>query len=97
LPCRHFLEIYRYRAVHLSRYQTAHARSLREDVLALCDELAKTPEEPVQVWRFSMAPYYNFAVFEGVNSQRILGCNSTADRRLMSEQEWEELWETENE
>ncbi len=97
LPCRHFLKIYRYRAVHLSRYQTAYACSLREDVLALCDELGKTLEEPVQFWRFSMARYYNFVVFEDANSHRILGCTFSADRRLMSEQEWEELWGIENE
>jgi hypothetical protein len=65
--------------------------------LALCDELAKTPEEPVELWSFSMAPYYKFNVFEGANSQRILGCNFAADQRLMIEQEWEELWGIESE
>jgi hypothetical protein len=92
VPCHRVLEIYCYRAVALSRYQTAHACSLREDVLALCDELAKMPEEPVELWSFSMAPYYRFNVFEGANSQRILGCIIAVDQSLMTEQELEELW-----
>lgn len=90
--CHRVLECYRYRGIALNRYQTAHACSLREDISALCDELAKTPEEPVEKWSFSTAPYYRFIVFEGASSQRILGCIMAVDQSLMTEQESEELW-----
>ena len=44
-PCSQLLDIYRFRAGRLRRFDTPHARRLGEDTLALCEELEKTPDE----------------------------------------------------
>ena len=92
LPCSHFLHIYRRRAEHLRRFDAPHAQRLREDALALCEELAKTPDEICRLWVFSLPPYSDYTVFEGAESGRILGCLFTVDKRLAPSDEWERLW-----
>lgn len=94
--CRHFLSIYRIRAEHLRQFDTPHAQRLREDALALCEELAKTPDEVCRLWRFSLPPHSFYIVFEGAESGRILGCILGADKLLMPPDEWERLWHGES-
>jgi hypothetical protein len=92
LPCSYFLHIYQIRARHLEPYTTPHARSIWEDVLDLCEELEKTPDEPVQFWSFAMAPHVVFNVSEGAETLRVLGCIKAVDRRLIAPEAWEALW-----
>ncbi len=96
LPCSHFLSIYRVRAEHLLRYGTPHAVSLREDMLELCGEFEKTPEEGCCVWSFSVPPYYSIVAFEGAETNRVLGCILAADKRLMLPEDWKRLWHGED-
>jgi hypothetical protein len=92
LTCSQYLAIYRRRGEHISELATAHAFSLREDVLALCKELEKPPDEPVRIWSFSKPPYYDYDVFEGAETRRILGCILGVDDRLIDNQTRETLW-----
>lgn len=94
--CSELLTTHRLRAEHLRHYKTPHARRLREDTLAFCDELAKTLDERCRLWIFSMPPYCNFIVFEGAESKKILGCILAADKRLTPPDEWEGLWHGES-
>ena len=96
LPCKHFLRIYRIRAEHLQQYATPHAESLLADVLALCEELGRTPDEMCRLWNFSMPPYSDLAVFEGAESDRVLGCIFAVDKRFISPDKWESLWNGES-
>lgn len=92
MPCRHYLEIYQHRAQTLLHYKSVYPQSLREDAVALCHELIKNPDEPSRLWVFTMPPYFEFAVFEAINSRRILGCFCFIDRNIIGEKEWEALW-----
>jgi hypothetical protein len=91
-PCSHLLHIYRFRAEHLRRFSSAHARSILEDVEHLCTELAVRPNSTCVGWSFSAPPYFNYGVFEASDTHRLLGCIKAIDRRLVSEEEWSRLW-----
>ena len=91
LPCQHFLLIYRRRSEHLGKYGSDHARNLRADALAFCEELEKTPDELVRFWTFEQPPK-DFIVFEGINSGRVLGCLRTVSKLLVDEESWHKLW-----
>lgn len=95
VPAKELLDIYRFRAKYLQQFKTrtSHAQSLLEDELALCNELEKTSNATVNLWAFSMAPYYIFAVFEDAVSFNIYGCIFAIDGRLMDPNEWKALWE----
>ncbi|HEX4950234.1 MAG TPA: hypothetical protein VFZ34_26440 [Blastocatellia bacterium] len=94
LPCRHYLEIYQRRARYAQQYMTAteHVVGLTNDCLALCEELVKTPDEPVEIWSFTKQPYFNYAVFVGANSHHILGCILGVDDRLIDDTTRKILW-----
>lgn len=92
LPASHYLAIYQRRAKHLQKYSTAHAASLKEDVLALCKELEKTPQSLVQIWSFSKPPYFDYSVFVDTANNHILGCILGIDARLIDESTRIELW-----
>jgi hypothetical protein len=90
-PCRNYLGIYRRRVKHLRAFNTQHAISIGEDCEALCRELEQTPEEPCRLWIFKSS-IREFVIFEGVVTQRILGCISAVDKREVDEAAWEKLW-----
>ncbi len=92
LPCRHFLDIYEHREKHLRRFQTQHSERLRKDVLEMINEMSQTPDERVELWIFTRQPNIIFSVFENTNRRKILGCLKAVDKRLTSEDEWNELW-----
>ena len=92
VSCGHLLNVYRRRAKHLLRYNTPHAQMLRDDTLALCDELERRPNDNCIVRSFSRPPYSVFMVVEAAENGVILGCLFGADKRLMPSDEWEQLW-----
>ena len=92
LPCWHYRGIYQERADNLQRFSSAYARRLRTDCLALCEELAKTPDEGVQLWLFEMPPQFRFWVFTGLASERILGCLLLLDNRIIDDEMNAILW-----
>ncbi|HEX8251072.1 MAG TPA: hypothetical protein VF599_23055 [Pyrinomonadaceae bacterium] len=93
--CKHFLDIYKHRAGHLKRYDSLHAIRLREDTLALCEELAETPDEICYVWTFSVPPYSSYEVFVS-ESGKVLGTLFTVSQLKMPSDEWEKLWGKDN-
>ena len=84
------LDVYELRAERLSEYQGHHAEQLRNEVLAFCRELKKAPDDSVKFWNISKDKATSFNVFS--NSQKILGCVLTVDRRMVSEDDWNKLW-----
>jgi hypothetical protein len=92
VTCEQLLNIYRRRADHLRTYDTPHARQLREDVLALCDALAAATDNHCRLWNFSSPPNCDYAIFEGAETGRILGCVFAKDKRLTPPDEWDNLW-----
>jgi len=92
LPCSHYFAIYQRRAKLLEKCTTDHGRNLRADALALCDALANSPDEPVMIWSFTQAPYFDYSVFEGATSHHILGCVFGVDDRLIDAKTRKELW-----
>src|SRR6267378_1620354 len=56
VPASHLLRTYRRRANHLEQFDSLHAKTIREDVLVLCENLEQTTEESVQLWLFLMPP-----------------------------------------
>jgi len=90
----HLLRTYRRRAEHLKQFGSLHAQDVRDDVVALCDELEKTSEECVLLWMFSMPLHFDYSVFEGGRLHEILGCILGVDKRRINEKDWEALWKT---
>lgn len=89
--CKHFLDIYQGRATHLKRFDSAHANRLREETVALCKELAKSPNENCNIWTFFAPPHSTYHVFVS-ESGGVLGTLLTASKLLMTADEWEKLW-----
>ncbi len=75
-----------------ARNNSNHARRLVADTLNFIDELEKVPNDKVSSWNFSTNESSDFTLFEGINSQKILGCILTVDKRKVSESDWEKLW-----
>jgi len=92
VSCEQLLNIYRRRADHLRTYDTPHAQQLREDILSLCNALAAATDEHCRLWNFSSAPNSDYAIFEGAETGRILGCVFAKDKRLTPPNEWDNLW-----
>ena len=87
------LEVYQYRANGLAqREKGCHAKRLVKDTLAFCENLAKSPNDKVGFWHLKIDDVWGYTVFEGVESNKVLGCILTADRRFVTEEEWNEIW-----
>ncbi len=95
---KQLLGIYDLRARHLrKRIDSAeisrpHARRLLSDTESFVLELAKAPDEAVDLWRVSADDFTEFVVFEAVTAKRVLGCLLTVSRAKVSESEWAVLW-----
>lgn len=83
---------YKIKLESAKRHNSRHAQRLVSDTLKFIDELEKNPNDKVNFWHFSLGEPSGFTVFEGINSQKILGCILTVDKRKVSESEWEKLW-----
>jgi hypothetical protein len=95
VPSEQMLDIYKVRVDILSEKKSLHAQRLKNDVWMFVNELEKTPNEKVKFWKFSVDESSSYVVFEGSNSQRILGCLLVVDRRKVSEADWQKLWSEE--
>ena len=84
--------IYKIRVKIATRRNSNHARRLVSDTLMFIDELEKVPNDKVNFWYFSIDKASGYMIFEGINSQKILGCILTVDKRKVSGNEWEKLW-----
>jgi hypothetical protein len=95
VPSSELLDIYGRRAKHLMKYKSNHAQRLRGEVLIFLDNLEKLSNEKVKFWSFSKDEASSYDIFEGVNSQKILGCFLTVSKEKVAESEWEKLWSEE--
>ncbi|HMS41256.1 MAG TPA: hypothetical protein PKE69_13585 [Pyrinomonadaceae bacterium] len=93
VPALSLLDIYKHRANGLAqRHKSFHSQRLVKDMLAFCENLAKFPDEKISFWRLRIDESWSYTIFEGIESNRILGCILTADKRFVSEEEWEKIW-----
>lgn len=98
VPSKQLLRLYELRVRHLRKRISAeeisdpHAERLLSDTENLVIELAKSPDEIIDLWRFSIDESTQYGVFEAVNAKRVLGCLLTVDKRRVSDGEWESLW-----
>jgi hypothetical protein len=66
LPCRHYEEIYRFRARRAEKRSKKNSRDLYKDMVYLYETLARTPDEGCCLWIFHFPNGQNFAAFEVV-------------------------------
>lgn len=86
------LDIYRGREEHLSKFKGNHAKRLKQEVSFFVNELEQAIDEEIRSWCFLINESSHYVCFEGINSQKILGCMLTVGKRKVSESEWEKLW-----
>ena len=84
--------IYKIKAKIAGRNKNIHANRLVQDTLKFVDELEKVLNDKVNFRHFSIDEASGYTVFESVNSQKILGCILTVNKRKVSESDWEKLW-----
>ena len=92
VPAEELSRIYKIKVKSAERHNGKHAQRLVSDTLKFIDELEKVPNDRINFWHFSIDEPSGYTVFQGVNSQKILGCILTVDKRKVSEEEWEKLW-----
>lgn len=92
VPAKELSGTYRIKAEIAGKNNSFHARRLVNDTLQFVGELENVPDDKVNFWHFAINESSSYVAFEGVSSQRILGCILTVDRRKVSESEWEKLW-----
>ena len=92
VPSKQMLDIYKVRERLLGRKRSKHAQRLRNEVLMYINELEQAPNDKVNFWLFSINDSSQYIVFEGVNSQKVLGCLLIVSKTKVSESEWKKLW-----
>lgn len=92
VPAKELSGTYKIKAEIAGRNNSFHARRLADDTLQLVSELENAPDDKVNFWHFSVNEASHYVCFEGANSNKILGCILTVDKRKVSESEWEKLW-----
>ena len=95
VPSEQLIGTYGIKAKSAARYNSTHARRLVSDTLDFLDELKGLDGEQINFWHFCVSESSQYLLFEGVKSERILGCIFTVARTKVSEDEWERLWDSE--
>ncbi len=91
----HLKAIYDRRRRHLEELLpgSPHVRALLDDIVDLCDGLRRCPDTTVSFWSFKLSGGRAISVFEGAESNQIVGCFASYDRRDLSDAEWRQIWE----
>lgn len=92
VPAKELSGTYKIKAQIAARNNSGHAHRLVADTLMFVGELEKVSDDKINFWHFSIDKSSGFTAFEGVNSQKILGCILTVDKTKVSEIEWGKLW-----
>jgi hypothetical protein len=94
IPCAELLDIYRGRAIHLSKFGTPHAENLRAEVLDLCSHLERHSHETARLWSFDVGAGASIIFVELVAPPRLLGALRVISKLDVSEEVWNQLWGT---
>jgi hypothetical protein len=88
------LSIYRRRRDHVAKraLNSDHAARMLREIAAYVIELEKNPDEEVVIWNVGFDKTSSFSLFEGVKTNKILGCIYGVDKRKVTESEWNEIW-----
>ena len=91
----HLTAIYDRRRRHLEELQprSPHVGTLLVDVVDLCDGLRRCSDRTIAFWSFKLSGGRTISVFEGAESNQIVGCFASYDRRDLSDAEWQQIWE----
>jgi hypothetical protein len=81
VPAEQLLGIYEVRAEIIGEKKGFQVERLKNDILSFVEELKKVSNEKVTLWHFSIDEASQFFCFEGISSQKILGCLLTVDKR----------------
>jgi hypothetical protein len=93
VDAEHLKAIYKIRAGIIEEKGTTHAKSILKDTRAFLEELNETKDKKVKIWRFESPEGISYTVFEGAQTENILGCIKAKDKTRVSEEEWKQLWE----
>lgn len=94
VSCEELLKTYRLRSDHLSQFPTRHAKQLHASTQELCSnlEIHKNKHCLIHTLTGSSSHHYHLVVLQ--NSQVLLGCLKTVSQLDVSDDEWSELWVT---
>jgi hypothetical protein len=94
VPAQSMLEIYRRRLRHIGHFadNSRHAEQMVGDIDAYVSELENAIEDEIKLWRVSVDGMWTYAIFEGTEVGKILGCIRVVDKRTVSDDEWKTLW-----
>ncbi len=92
--CEGMLTIYRRRARHLAKYDSAHASQLARSVREFVAMLADYAERSVRFIDVIPDAEHEFCVFLLDSNDLILGCLRTISKAAVPADRWEERWGT---
>ena len=92
VPAQSLIDVYTRRLKRISAKPGEHAEGLAKDIESFVENLRKNCDEQLDLWHVSVSESSAFTLFEGLSNRKILGCLATVDRRKVTEQEWQMLW-----
>ncbi len=91
-----FISIYKIRRDRLSNEydgkHTEHTQALCADLEVLCRGLNESSDPNCDLWTFAEEPYFQYCVFVGRPSRKVLGCFRAVDNRLIKPEIRKQLW-----
>jgi hypothetical protein len=93
VPAPRMLETYSRRSKHVAQFavNSKHAEQMVRDLDAYVRELENATDDLIRIWNVTVDNTFSYSIFEGTVSGKILGCLYTADRRTVTNKEWDAL------
>ena len=94
VPSRSMLEVYR-RRLRIGEEKarnTKQAQSILNDSRFFLAGLENIGEDRIRLWHLEQDEASRFSVFESENKNKVVGCIYGVDRRKVTTEEWDSLW-----
>lgn len=94
VPSRSMLDVYRRRLMigEERAPNTKHADGILSDIRWFISELERIGEDRIRIWHLVPEGSTRFSVFESENKNTVVGCVHGVDRREVTTEEWNRLW-----
>lgn len=95
VPSRSMLDIYRLRLMigEERTPDTNYAHGILSDIRFFISELERLGEDRIRIWHLEPDDgATHFSVFESENKNTVVGCVYGVDRREVTAEEWNRLW-----